>query len=47
MDEAFWFELGTVQQPPRPFLALAMMRSEAPATVIFGEFAMKILSARR
>ena len=41
---ALWQEMGTKRGiPPRPFLALAMMKSQEPATVIFGEFAMSLL----
>ena len=43
---ALWFELGTVHQPPRPFLALAMSRSEAPAAEIFSAFAVEILEGK-
>jgi HK97 gp10 family phage protein len=46
-DEAAKFhEIGTSRMPPRPFLALAMMRSEAPAAEIFGAFAVEILEGK-
>ena len=36
-------EVGTVKIPPRPFLALAMSRSYAPAERIYGQFALALL----
>lgn len=40
---ALWQELGTSRGiPPRPFLALAMMRSYDKAAPIFGEFAVSL-----
>ncbi len=44
---ALWQECGTPRIPPRPFLGLAMSHSQAPATVIFGEFAISLLLPRR
>ena len=43
---ALFQEMGTSRGvPPRSFLGLAMSRSEAPATIVFGEFAMKLLTS--
>ena len=44
---ALWQEMGTTRGiPPRPFLGLAMMQSQAAATVLFGEFALTLLAPR-
>ncbi len=37
-------EFGTRTIPPRPFIGLAMGGSESQATVIFGEFALELLT---
>ncbi len=48
---ALWQELGTVKSghqsiPPRPFLATAVMNGKDRASLIFGEFALKLLGSR-
>ena len=43
---ALWQELGTVRIPPRPFLALAAMNGYDRATLIFGDFALKLMGSR-
>src|SRR6185312_16119246 len=42
---ALWQEYGTSRGiPPRPFIGLAMFRSQEPAIVVFGEFAVSLLA---
>ena len=42
---ALYQEMGTSRGiPPRPFLATAMMHSQEKAAVLFGQFALKLLT---
>jgi hypothetical protein len=43
---ALYQEIGTIRIPPRPFLALAAMNGYDRASLIFGDFALKLLGPR-